>query len=393
MSLLKHHCYTVGSLVLLAVVLSLFRTSFYTRAVAQLPESTVKPYRELEVDDSQRRRNRFRVTKILLAGRFANNAERELVEQFYTTYAMARWSLLENRAKLPEFRKELGNQLRTCGTGERPSHVHEYLNSTILKYMADLSKGNYHPAVRVNAMLMIGELNAGESATTSVQPVPLSEVVPVLTSAIEAKDRIDAVKIAAMVGLQRHCALGAIKSDQAKAAVLKAMLGLLNVRRPAGRTAAGDGWMRAQAAGILGMLKTIGNGNVVVTSLGKLVVDRTLSLSTRCAAAEAVGKLNYHGAGGTNVEPIALALGKLAIDACAAEMEPVSRRRLKGRLYAVNLSLTRLGTVADAPEIVAKLKNSLAVMLRLIEDKNLAPNTMMEKINQEAAKLKALLSS
>ncbi len=389
MSLLKHHYYPVRSFVLLAAVLSLF----CTRAVAQSPTSTVKPYRELEVDDSQSRKNRFRVTKILLAGRFANDAERELAGQFYTTYAMARWSLHENRAKLPEFRKELGNHLRTCGIGERPSQVHEYLNLTVLKYMADLSKGDYHPAVRVNAMLMIGELNAGEPATTSVLPVPLSEAVPVLTSAIEAKDQIDVVKIAAMVGLQRHCALGAIKSDQAKAAVLKAILGLLNTRRPAGRTAAGDGWMRAQAAGILGMLKTTGKGNVAVTSLGKLVADRTLPLSTRCAAAEAVGKLNYHGAGRTNVEPIALALGKLATDACAAEMDSISRRRLKGRLYAINLGLTRLGTVAGAPEIVAKLKNSLAVMLGLIEDKNLAPNTMMERINQEAAKLNTLLQN
>ena len=389
MSLSKHSCYTVRSFVLLATVLSLF----CTRAVAQSPTSTVKPYRELEVDDSQRRKNRFRVTKILLAGRFANDADKKLVEQFYTTYAMARWTLQDNRAKLPEFRKELGNHLRTCGTGERPSQVHDYLNTIVLKYMADLSKGDYRPAVRVNAMLMIGELNAGESATTSVLPVPLSEAVPVLTSAIEANDQIDAVKVAAMVGLQRHCALGTIKSDQAKAAVLKAVLGLLNARRPAERTAAGDGWMRAQAAGILGMLETTGNGNVVVTSLGKLVADRTLPISTRCAAAEAVGKLNYRGAGGTNFEPVAVALGKLATDACAAEKEPISRRRLKGRLYAVDLGLTQLGTVAGVPEIVAKLKGSITTMLGLIEDRKLAPNTMMERINQEASKLKALLSS
>jgi len=294
------------------------------RDAALPPES----YRVLPVNRELRKTGGIQTTRTLLAGKFANEEERTVFDRFYKQYALAEWSLPENRSKLPELRRKLCNNLRTCGTGGRPSQVHDHLNAITLRYANGMATGNFHPATRVNAMLMIGQLNAKEAPSISVLPEPLPDALPVLVAALAADNQIDAVKVAAMVGIFRHAELGAINSPAAQTAVLKAVVALLNAPRPAGRSAAGDAWMRRQAARILATLR-IGTNSAAVAALAKTVADKSLPLSTRCAAAEALGRLDYRGAGGVNVTPIAAALRQLTIEVCAAETEPVSRPRLK----------------------------------------------------------------
>ena len=120
----------------------------------------------------------------------------------------------------------------------------------------------------------------------------------------------------------------------------------------------------------------------------KMVADRTLPFSARCAAASALGKLNYEGFAAASTTPLAAALGQLATDACAVEKESPSRRRLKSRLCVVDDALAALARVAGSPETVNRLKTSLTAMLGFIDDSKLKPETMMEKINQEIGKLK-----
>jgi hypothetical protein len=88
------------------------------------------------------------------------------------------------------------------------------------------------------------------------------------------------------------------------------------------------------------------------------------------------------------VTPIAVALRQTVLDACAAETQPASRRRLKARLHAVGLGLQGIGSVAGAPESVAQLRQSVGAMLGFIEDRGLDPLSMMEKINEEAGKIR-----
>jgi len=296
--------------------------------------------------------------------------------------------LPENRSKLPELRRKLCNNLRTCGTGGRPSQVHEHLNAITLQYAKGMATGNFHPATRVNAMLMIGQLNAKEAPSISVPPDPLPAALPVLVAAVADEKQIDAVKVAAMVGIFRHAELGAISSPSAQTAVLKAVVALLNAPRPAGRSAAGDAWMRRQAARILATLR-IGNSSAVVAALAKTVADKRLPLSTRCAAAEALGRLDYRGAGGVNFTPTAAALRQLTIEVCAAETEPISRRRLKSRLFAVGVGAAGIAAAGGAPEGLVGLKKSLTAMIGLIENRKLPAEVMIEKINEEAEKLQS----
>jgi len=347
-------------------------------------------YRVLPVDQELRKTGAIQTTRILLAGKFANEQEQTAFDRFYKQYALAEWSLPENRSKLPELRRRLCNNLRTCGTGGRPSQVHDHLNAITLRYANGMATGNFHPATRVNAMLMIGQLNAKEAPTISVPPDPLPAALPVLVAALADEDQIDAVKVASMVGIFRHAELGAINSPSAQTAVLKAVVALLNAPRPAGRSAAGDAWMRRQAAEILATLR-IGNSSAVVAALAKTVADKRLPLSTRCAAAEALGKLDYRGAGGVNFTPIAAALRQLTIEVCAAETEPISRRRLKSRLCSIGVGAVGIAAAGGAPDGLARLKKSLTAMIGSIENRKLAADVeaMMERINEEAEKLQS----
>ena len=136
----------------------------------------------------------------------------------------------------------------------------------ILDYMNDIaSKPNdkgfiyLHPSVPVNAMLLIGELDAKDWFVGGGIPVPLSAAVPVLVVAIESPDQIDAVGVAAMAGLYRHVRLGGIATPEAKKLVGVAMYKLLKTTKPpADRTPEGHAWMRGQAAGILGEIGMAG---------------------------------------------------------------------------------------------------------------------------------------
>lgn len=111
-----------------------------------------------------------------MAGSF-EPGQQEVFDRYYTRFVFAQWSLPENRAELWRFRGNLRSNLRTAGTGSRPPQVHDHLNSLALKALEFLARPHpgedeFHPATRVNAMLMIGEFNAAEAGRAMYSPPP-----------------------------------------------------------------------------------------------------------------------------------------------------------------------------------------------------------------------------
>jgi hypothetical protein len=356
-----------------------------------------QPYRQIQPDE-RLKQDRLRVTKILLAGRFADDQERGVFDRYYKLYIFARWSLPENRTMLTAFRKELHNNLRSTGTGGRPREVHDYLNDLALKTLDSLSTGNYHPATRVNAMFMIGELNEVEAATAATLPTPQPDALPVLVAAVRDPQQLQEVKVAALVGIARHAQLGGVNTAPAQASVTAAMLALASTATPPGPAAAGHAWMRAQAAEILGELGVVGNNGAVARALSGIVADATLPFSTRATAAKAIGKLDFRGASGLNTADVAKPLGQLAVDVCAAEVkaQAVSRDRLKAHFLAAKLGLTALAAGASGTAqqtLLAQLGNSVTTMLDALENRQLDDSTMLQTIEQEATKLRNSLKT
>jgi hypothetical protein len=259
-----------------------------------------------------------------VAGKFAPG-EQEVFDRYYQKYALARWTEPDKAASLASFREELGNDLLSPKTGA----VRDHLNALVLDFMKALAAKNYYPAARHNAMLMIGELNAVEPERYGDLPVPLPEALPVLVQALQDPKQMDVVKSAALVGILRHLELDAVKAPDDRAGIRAAALAVVVTPRPPGRSADGHGWLRMRAAEVLGALGEVGAGGAVANALAGMVVEAASPFDTRCSAAEALGRLDYQGAAGLDALKLAAALGRLAVDACAAEAKAQAKAEAK----------------------------------------------------------------
>lgn len=274
-----------------------------------------KPFiTEPVVEELNRRRGD--IVKVLREGRF-DALPQPAFEEYYTKYAFPRWTQASSYNLLPQHRKDLKTELQT-GKGGGPPH--DRLVQLALEYFSKLADGHYHPAVRANAMLAIGDLYAREQQDVKTLPVPLPAAIPVLLRAVEAADQIDAVRVAALVGLKQHAELGVADPQVVNQQIIPAMLKIAGTKVSPGRTVEGHAWMRARACDVLGALRVAGQQGEVVKALAEIAGDSTAHFMARSAAAAAIGKINYQG---VPVDPtqVASQVGKLAADALAQEAQ------------------------------------------------------------------------
>ena len=134
------------------------------------------------------------------------------------------------------------------------SATRDYVNKLTLRYMTKLVANRFHPAVRINAALMIGSLNAKGptgARTNATPPVPIPEAWTFLLKIVELEkfksgDIPDAVKVASLVGVARH-ARYELSLEQSQAAS-KVLLNILTTSQiPPGRTMEGHAWLRRRA--------------------------------------------------------------------------------------------------------------------------------------------------
>ncbi len=341
--------------------------------------------------DQKQKQNLASINSILRAGNFSNDQQKDDFDKYYNTYAFPRWTQQNALGKpLSEYHKELSSHLRQAKSGQ----VHDHLNELALAYMNKLAKSNkYHPVVRYNAMLTIGELNSVES--TSQSP-PLADALPVLLAAVNDANQIEPVKIAALIGINRQVSPPGLNNPQLQKDVLTAMLKVAVVARSAEDATPGQQWMRMQAIEILGLLGVLGNNNQVVQVLAGAISDSKATFSVRCAAAEALGKLKLAEASGLNAASLAKTLGKLMLDACSAELKsvketgtPVSRRRMKTRLSAAMEGLEGLKPLAKDQAQMEELQKILDDLLKDLDNSRLADAELQKTAEGCQAKLKA----
>ena len=126
-------------------------------------------YGEDPVDQTQKNKIKD-IGPTLNTGKFDNDQQKNDFDTYYKTYALPRWTQLSTLNNLRDYHKELFSNLSRAKSGE----VHDYLNKLVLDYMGKIAKSDkYHPAVRINAMLTIGDLNSVDS-TLPAQNIPLA---------------------------------------------------------------------------------------------------------------------------------------------------------------------------------------------------------------------------
>jgi hypothetical protein len=283
-----------------------------------------------------RAQDMFKIRKILAAGSFETADEEKMLVNYYQDFALPRWTAPEFRIRKPWIK---GAEQHTDVVGELrielqiaekapAKQVYERLCALLLEYLPKelIGDSDIEPVVRFNAMAIVGELRTPEAPA-------------VLLKTIKDKKQIDAVRVAALQGLAHQAASGGLADAESQRAVSELMLKLVVAPLPSTARADGLAWMRGQAAEILGLLGSTGNGGAVVAALTKMIDDKSLPQPQRCKAARALGQLTYSGQ--VAVDSALQAAGRLAdeILELEKERENVARARLKGDLLDVRTAI------------------------------------------------------
>ena len=155
----------------------------------------------------------------------------------------------------------------------------------------------YHPAVRFNAVLILGMLDSQYGIEGSRPPAPLQRANQILTvivgSATTDESFAPPVILGAIIGLERHAQLRQSLAPDDVARMTAALLKLVTHEKPIqDLDPAAYAWLRLRAASALSHFGTVGSNNVFHNALVKLAGDLK-SMDDRCEAAALLAKIDY----------------------------------------------------------------------------------------------------
>lgn len=267
------------------------------------------------VELTEPKRARSKIGGILRSGK-ATSAEEEKHFTDFFRYRLAEMTWKENVTSLPDMRKKLKNYLSQAGRGAAPD-LHDRLNKWILEDFEKVAKDARYPrAIRLNCVLMIGDLDQREPAFgANPGEIPLPEAEPVLFSLFNDENQHAALRIEALRGLMRHAEHDLTGNQRSE--LLAAAVKLIEAKEPPkGKSAVGHLWMRMLSCGMVGILAGKGaeaNKPEVVDALQLLISDKSVPLWARCYAANTFGSLQANGFAQDKTLPLAQQLAGLVV--------------------------------------------------------------------------------
>jgi hypothetical protein len=262
-----------------------------------------------------------------------------------------------------DLRARLRSDLRAAERAAKPD-AFDRLTPLVLKSMLAIAHGpEYHPAARLNAMLLLGDLDARVTAGGTTRFVPHPEALPHLLAAVGAPGETvsgvdDSLRCAALHSLVRHGkAAGQDSAD--RQAIIKAALAVAsNDVVPKGRSQEVHEWVRRRSVIVLESTIKAGASDLDVAAsdrLRALIADRGLALKLRLDAAQAFGRTNTDRAtDALTGTQLARALGGLTLDLLNAEVVPAGK---------VAVSLRSVGS----RELLAQGVSKISLALRTVE--------------------------
>ena len=350
-----------GGFTIMRVIFSLAFATFLSTTLfcVSSPAHDAKGgYTVLKPDDSLKR-SESKVGQALRRGFSGGDAA--LFVNVFDNYILPTWTQPANRHELPKLRGKFNGRLQNA----KIASTRAQFNKHLLTKLPEIAAGNYHPAVRYNCMLLLGELDLAPPARFGDSATPLPEALPILIQAVADQGQIAAVKVAALVGIARHS--HSLSDNAQRNRVSDAMLKLASTKSVPGTSSVAQTWMRCMAIETLGNLKSSGNQNATLAALLKIVDDAEEPLKVRCEAARAVGRLRIDNPAGLNADSVVRQLGRTAMAACKEELKQceernrtISPRKLKNQLLDVRMGLMGTDNVRDenpaAGSVISLLK-------------------------------------
>lgn len=218
-----------------------------------------------------------------------NAAEREAFGKYIRDYEIPSMTQFDAIA-LADLGKSRYDFVRNYLWGADGS-VQKLITPLVFNEMQKIVKGKYHPAVRYNAMLMIGLLDGTyPNDRAEIPPKPLPSANEFLTRYVSAG--IDTPRapapllVGAIVGLERHARASAGLPAQNRAATMSALMAVLNKEEfPHDISRSVGQWMKVIAARGLASTGKLGDGNQIHDAFLKMLADEEMRLNTRARVA------------------------------------------------------------------------------------------------------------
>jgi len=318
-------------------------------------------------DRSKRMKLRNDINRIL-AGRSPVN---ENFDKWYNLFILPRMTRYEPIAdtvpnplgQLSEWRYEFYQDLRIAAKNEV---VHGRLNNLVFDYMSKVVKDNYHPAVRYNAMLIIGDLNQRElvvSGGAKSLPVAWHDKLEFIVGEVISPDQIDAVRVAGLIGTKRHVELDSLSSGGSpipqgvKSELASRLLQVVVAKCPSDRSPGGHAWMQRQAIQILALLKSEDNQGAVTKELLAIISDEEQPLGLRCSTTAALVQLASPEVLGQASNDLTTKFTQLAIAACEQEAIRLKQEQGAAQETSEDNRVSSQADPFDSPVVEISLNN------------------------------------
>lgn len=210
-------------------------------------------------------------------------------------------------------------RIRALALRDAAKELVDPINGVLSDAMVRQAAAEADPVVRVNAMLLVGELVGADGKPWPAAAKPLADATANATLPLE-------VRIAALAGLAKHVSAAVAGAPELTAIAGPAVAGLVTAP-PAGDPVASR-WLVAQA---LRLLPALAPPPPAIEAASKILADQGAHPDLRVRAAAALGKLSRPEAG-VNATAAVDEIRSVAVGGLEAELAAAEQRRLARRL-------------------------------------------------------------
>ncbi|MBL6725010.1 MAG: hypothetical protein ISQ09_07965 [Rubripirellula sp.] len=203
----------------------------------------------------------------------SGNGDQAMVNGYFKVYVPAKMTAPDGIKEMSAVVQEAANLLVRAQRSNN-QQVAQQISLYLFEGMKAVAEGNYHPAARINAILLLSRLDRQPAnPSTKTPPVPLSQTLPILVALYQDANNVDGIRAAALHGIHRHVQFGFPQIDQAnRATITQAMNALLTSPAPTGRNEKAHAYLQRFAVDILDTLNPP-NDNALGTQLVSISTD------------------------------------------------------------------------------------------------------------------------
>jgi hypothetical protein len=214
----------------------------------------IKPMKLAFDDPATMRRMNSAAKKYAYAESIKDFADEDYARVYYQEYLPARITQSENRDEISALMTDVRNRMTRAYRAGTPGAKN--LTRWLYSGMRPIADGNYHPAARINAILLIARIDVVPGDPSTRRPPVPSPVIPhVLFPLYKNAANSDGVRAAALSGLRRYVNLaGPVLKKPQQDALISEMQTLIEQSPPKGRNVLAHAYLQRFAVDILASL-------------------------------------------------------------------------------------------------------------------------------------------